>query len=222
MRSGRFIWCHRLYCLVILAGLIACDDESSQMERLTPNQPIGDILVNTVTGTFEGAWEAVQTPFEDINIKQKPIPDKLQQISDNPYAIPKKMLCEGIRREIAELDALLGPDVCTPGQPTGLMASRKGEYVDKGTNFARDQVIHMVSSKANIIPFRGVVRNISGAEKHTKALERAYQAGKLRRAFLKGLAVSLKPHCLESSPKITTASAAAITAEPHPPQKDGE
>lgn len=166
-----------------------------------------------VTGTVEGAWAAVQMPFEDLNLKRQEIPKKLQQIVDNPYALPPQMLCEGIRKEIDELDTLLGPDVCTPQNPTGMVTSRKGEYVEQGAGMARERAVGMVSSKTNIIPFRGVVRKITGAEKHAKEVERAYQAGKLRRAFLKGLAASLGPNCL--NPPMTPPPPAALPPVTH-------
>jgi hypothetical protein len=198
-----------LHCLVILAALTACEDESSQTERFVPNRPAGSIVVDTVTGTFEGAWVAVQTPFEDINVKRQDIPEKLQQVSVNPYALPKRILCSYVREEIAELDTLLGPDL-GPKQPSGSFLSvRKGEYVDEGATAAHDEAIHMVANRVNIIPFRGIVRNISGADKHAKAVERAYQAGRLRRAFLKGMEASMSSHCVEKAGKITAVSASA-------------
>ncbi len=195
-------------CLaLILLSLTGCSaPEGSQRERFVPARPVAGIVSDTVVGTAQGAWAAVQTPFEDLNIKRQKIPEKLQQITDNPYALPPQMLCEGIRKEIDELDTLLGPDVCTPQNPTGMIVSRKGEYVEKGAGLAKDQAVGIVSGKTSIIPFRGVVRKITGAEKHAKEVERAYQAGKLRRAFLKGLAVSLGPKCLNPSPITTVPS----------------
>lgn len=182
-------------CFFII--LTACSaPEGSQQERMVPARPVTSIVSDTVTGTAQGAWEAVQTPFEDLNLKQAAIPEKLQQIVDNPYAVPPQMLCEGIRKEITELDAVLGPDVCTVQNPTGTPASRKGEYIEKGASVAREQAVGIVSGKASIIPFRGAVRYVSGADKHAKAVARAYEAGKLRRAFLKGLATSYGPECL--------------------------
>ena len=111
-----------------------------------------------------------------------------------------QMLCEGIRKEIAELDVLLGPDVCTIENPTGttVIVSRKGEYVEQGVSMAHDQALGLVRGKVDIIPFRGMVRKVTGAEKHAKEVERAYQAGRLRRAFLKGLSASLGPECLKA------------------------
>lgn len=143
-------------------------------------------------------------PFEDINLKRQKIPEKLSAIADNPYVLPPQMLCEGLRMEIIELDGLLGPDVCTPENPTGIQNSRKGEYVEQGAGFTKDQAVGIVRSKADIIPFRGVVRKLSGAEKHARAVERAYQAGKLRRAFLKGVAAAIGPDCLKlPTPSLT-------------------
>jgi hypothetical protein len=187
--------------VMMLAGCSV--PEGGQSERFVPARPVIDIFTDTIVGTVEGAWIAVQTPFEDVGFKKQPIPEKLQQIADDPYAMPAQMLCDGIRKEIAELDMLLGPDVCTTTYPTGFGNSRKGEYVEKGAGMAREQAIGMVSSKANIIPFRGVVRRVSGADKHAREVERAYQAGKLRRAFLKGLASGLGPTCLTPSPDLS-------------------
>jgi hypothetical protein len=169
-------------------------------ERFVPARPVTTIVSDTVVGTVHGAWATVQMPFEDLNLKRQAIPEKLQQLMDHPYALPPQMLCEGISKEIAELDILLGPDVCTIDHPTGttVVVSRKGEYIDQGATFARDQAVGIVRGKIDVIPFRGVVRKITGAEKHAKEVERAYQAGRLRRAFLKGLAASFGPGCLNA------------------------
>lgn len=194
------------WTMLFLLPIAGCQIWHEQSERVVPARPVTIIVTDTVTSTVEGAWQTVQMPFEDLNLKRQKIPEKLQQITGNPYMLPPQLLCEGIAKEIAELDTLLGPDICTPGNPTGATESRKGEYIDQGVGFARDQAIGMVSDKINIIPFRGVVRKMTGAERHAKQVERAYQAGKLRRAFLKGLAASLGQDCL--NPK------ANETAEP--------
>lgn len=181
----------RIWLVLLLFLLSGCDSvRGVESEKFIPARSVGNILSDTLVGTVKGAWEAVQSPFEDVGIKKQTIPDKLLEIYANPYAMPEENSCEGIETEIMELDELLGPDVCTLKNQTGTLSSSKGEYVEKGAGFARDQAVGMVSSKVNVIPFRGVVRQISGAEKHVKLVERSYQAGKLRRAFLKGLLVS--------------------------------
>lgn len=223
-------------CLIIILSLAGCSaPEGSQRERFVPARPVTSIVAGTVTGTVKGAWAAVQTPFEDLNIKRQKIPEKLQRIVSNPYVFPIPLRCSDLRKEIAELDMLLGPDVCTqenptgspvtppeplpwqafdvctPDNPTGAPVSRRGEYVEKGAGFAREHVVGMVSSKANILPFRGVVRKVTGAEKHAKEVERAYQAGKLRRAFLKGLMASLGPECLNQPTPLLPADQPPVT-----------
>ncbi|MFZ4540967.1 MAG: hypothetical protein ACOYNL_04030 [Rickettsiales bacterium] len=156
---------------------------------------MSDVASDAVSDTFYGAWDVVQTPFEDIGLKRKPIPDQLKSIVANPYAVPKDMSCEALRKEIIELDTLVGPDVCTTENPTGAGKANQDGYLEQGVRMGRDQAVGMVGSKTNIIPFRGVVRRISGADKHAQAVERAYTAGKLRRAFLKGLVALLAPQC---------------------------
>lgn len=184
----------RKWSVILLLFLVGCgaaeEVKEIKSEKFVPARPVTSIISDTVVGTVEGAWAAVLTPFEDVGIKKQSIPEKLQQIVDNPYTLPQQPTCESVQAEIVELDNLLGPDVCTPSNKIGFVGSSKGEYVEKGAGFARDHAVGMVSSKVNIIPFRGIVRRISGAEKHVKLVERSYQAGKLRRAFLKGLLVS--------------------------------
>lgn len=183
--------------MIAVLALAGCSTTpGGQRERFVPSRPMTGIVYDTAVGTAEGAWQAVQIPIEDLNLKRQAIPPKLQEVVKNPYAMQPHMLCAGIRAEITELDALLGPDVCTPQNPTGMIVSRKGEYVEKGANAAREQAIGIVRRRADVIPFRGVVRYVSGADSHAKAVERAYEAGRLRRAFLKGFAASLGPDCL--------------------------
>jgi hypothetical protein len=42
----------------------------------------------------------------------------------------------------------------------------------------------------SIIPFRGLVRQMTGADAHAKEVDTAIQAGKVRRAYLKGVGMN--------------------------------
>jgi len=42
----------------------------------------------------------------------------------------------------------------------------------------------------DVIPFRGLVRKLSGAERHSKKVTAALVAGSVRRAYLKGMRVA--------------------------------
>jgi hypothetical protein len=187
----------RLFVFLII-GLVGCArvNEATRSEKFVPSRSVSSIVSDTMVGTFQGAWIAVQTPLEDIGLKRQTIPEELQKIKDNPYAPPPLLTCEILHNEIARLDILLGPEVCTIDNPTGREVSHKGEYVEKGAGVVRNRAVDMVQSKMNFIPFRGVVRNISGANKHAEEVEQAYQAGRLRRAFLKGLSTFYcGPYC---------------------------
>lgn len=179
----------RLIIASLFATLAACaPSEGSVEERLVPNRPFSDMVSDTITGTAEGAWSAVESPFVDTNLKQQEIPPKLLQVAQNPYALPALLTCEGIRTELRELDILLGADegdVVTKSSVND--TSRRGEYLNEGTNIASDQAVGLVRSHVGILPFRSMVRKISGADRHAKLMAKAYQAGKLRRAYLKGL-----------------------------------
>ncbi len=191
--------------LLMIATLVGCGEyEAPTIETPTihkegfiPARPLGDVISDAIVDTASGAWAVAQTPFEDIGIKKQPIPEILQQIEKNPYQLPSKISCDDIKKEITELDALLGDDICTPENQLGIIGYSKGQYIDQGTGMAREKVADMVSSKVNIIPFRSVVRRISGADKHVKKVERSYQAGRLRRAFLKGILGSLGNKCMD-------------------------
>lgn len=123
--------------------------------------------------TEERAEGVVTQPFEDLNIKQDEIPAKLIAIEADPYAADGMESCEKIAGEIAELDAVLGADV-----DAGDTAKRKTEdvMIDLGSG--------VISS---LIPFRGVVREVTGANATQRRYQKAIYAGVTRRSFLKGL-----------------------------------
>ena len=86
-----------------------------------------------------------------------------------PSSLPGVM--ERLEAEIAKLDTALGADYDIAGkEKTGV----SGKGVAKG----------LVGS---IIPFRGLVREVSGAAGDKRKAEAAVRAGLARRSYLKGL-----------------------------------
>lgn len=183
--------------LVVLLGvtflLSACS--GSDTIDLTNNKNIDDAI------------EAATGPLQDLNLRRQEIPELLVKAASNPYASIKKSSCDDVKTELAELDKLLGPDM-EPKNIT-LVSGSAGladnlskmsdmeipdtdtlttSLVDSAGNFAHDSVINLIHTKTNIMPFRSIIRKISGAHSHAKKLANAYQAGKLRRAYLKGVA----------------------------------
>ncbi len=125
---------------------------------------------------------AATTPLSDLNLMSTPIPPVLLEARQRPYALPPVTGCEALATAVAELDALLGPDVdaTTDDPERGL--------VDRGSEAVGDAAVGAIQgAAAGVLPFRGWLRKLSGAEKRDKEVRAAIDAGQARRGFLKGL-----------------------------------
>ncbi|PKP94266.1 MAG: hypothetical protein CVT75_04650 [Alphaproteobacteria bacterium HGW-Alphaproteobacteria-14] len=117
------------------------------------------------------ATEVAKTPLRDFNIDARDIPEVLRVAERDPYATAGLRRCDAMVNEIAALDQVLGADydIALDDGKGGLNKGRIGQSV-----------------VGSIIPFRGVVREVTGAADAERALRAAYTAGMVRRAFLKG------------------------------------
>lgn len=124
----------------------------------------------SVTGTEVSAIDAALTPVDDLNLKKDPIPPILQQARQDPYASHRTTTCSAIAQEMGMLNAVLGEDYDTARKPE------------------RDLSAEAVAQKviAYLIPFRSVIREISGANRQEWEFRQAISAGLMRRAYLKG------------------------------------
>ncbi len=132
--------------------------------------------------TKDTMGQALTAPLADLNITQDKIPLILQLAMAAPYDGPQDRSCEGLAAAIAPLDLALGPDLDVPPSKTnpGLL--------EHGSTFAGDAAVGaMRGATEGLIPFRGWVRKLSGAEAHSKKVRAAIAAGAVRRAYLKGL-----------------------------------
>ncbi|NVE93878.1 hypothetical protein [Altererythrobacter lutimaris] len=115
--------------------------------------------------------DVIMTPIDDLNLDDDEIPEILVAASIDPYASPAGKDCESLRLAIADLDAVLGPDY---------------DIVNDGTDpFSEGRVAKRVVG--SFIPFRGILREITGAAGEKRELQAAIVAGLARRAYLKGL-----------------------------------
>lgn len=126
--------------------------------------------------------QAITAPLVDLNLLRTKIPPVLIEAKKNPYQQPSVSGCEALASEIRTLDEALGPDLDAPktdGDPT---------LFERGTEEAGDAAIGAIRSAAvGWIPYRGWVRKLTGAERHSKEVASAVGAGIVRRAYLKGL-----------------------------------
>lgn len=128
---------------------------------------------------------AVATPLSDLNLVKGQIPDLLLSAQRAPYALPQDRDCDSLAQKIKALDEVLGPDIDAPPSATS-----RG-LLEKGADEAADAAVGAVQHTAEgIIPFRGWIRKLSGAERQSRKVAASITAGGVRRAFLKGLRAS--------------------------------
>lgn len=128
---------------------------------------------------------AATTPLSDLNVAKATIPDVLVTARNHPYQIPVTQNCVAISLAIRELDDVLGADLdaaASTGDPS---------LVARASTLAQDRMVGALQRTAEgLMPFRGWVRKLSGAERHAKHVDASIAAGTARRAFLKGIAAS--------------------------------
>jgi hypothetical protein len=125
--------------------------------------------------------EAATTPLADINIRRVHIPDVLTRAQANIYDPRNMGECRSIAAEVKRLDDALGPDADEPPPPPG---SREDQAHSVAVMAVREGV-------SSAVPFRGWIRQLSGAARQQKAVQDAINAGSIRRGYLKGVGMRL-------------------------------
>lgn len=124
---------------------------------------------------------AATTPLSDLNVVRADIPDVLKAAAAAPYALPADASCAGLAAGVRALDEVLGPDL-----DAAHTASNPG-LLDRGEDAATGA---LQRTAEGVIPFRGWVRKLSGAERYARQVSAAITAGGVRRGFLRGLAAA--------------------------------
>jgi hypothetical protein len=117
--------------------------------------------------------DAVTQPLSDANLRRKEIPAALIAIRDEPYALNGIRTCNQIIAAVSEMDEALGVDFDRASPEDRQKTERRAAKVAGG-------VI------GGLVPFRGIIREISGANKADEDFRAAIYAGAVRRGFLKG------------------------------------
>ena len=124
-----------------------------------------------VTDRTPNVVDVAMTPLSDLNLRRDPIPPILVWAQENPYSSTGLSDCDNILRGIGDLDAVLGDDVDTQPDAESRLSI---------TGVAQRAI-------GMFIPFRGIIREISGANDHEYKFAQAIAAGLMRRSYLKGL-----------------------------------
>ncbi len=160
-------------------------------------------LTDKDKSTADLAFSAAMTPLEDIGLRKRKIPELLKKLMDDPYQIPADFQCEAVKAELADLSLLLGDDA---DKPKAALSARE-QYMEVGGNLVQDAVVSVVRSQTDFLPFRSILRRLTGANSHEKAVNKALQAGNMRRAYLRGLSDAKFGDACMPRPRIITAKA---------------
>lgn len=127
---------------------------------------------------LDKAGDIASQPARDVGATERKIPAILQDAIDAPYKLDGVNTCPVLATNIAALNNELGNDLDEKQKKGGTV----GKYAEAGGKFVVN----------TIIPFRGLVREVSGAAAADRRLEAAKQAGIARRGFLRGVQATRK------------------------------
>jgi hypothetical protein len=128
-----------------------------------PDRPIGDREPDVM--------DVAKTPVTDLNLSKPGIPALLVEAQQRPYTLQGLGKCAQLTAAVNELDRVLGPDIDLP------QAERE--------RFSKGRIAQW--AVGTFIPFRSLIRELSGANAEQRRLLSAIQAGMTRRGFLKGV-----------------------------------
>lgn len=137
------------------------------------------LLAAGCASTEKQVTTAATTPLSDLNLVNAPIPEVLLAAQRAPYGVPEDRSCPALAGQVRALDEVLGPDLDAPA------TEANPGLIERGGNLVGGA---LQRSAEGLVPFRGWVRKLSGAERYSRQVAAAIAAGGVRRAFLKGLA----------------------------------
>lgn len=130
--------------------------------------------------TRKQAMEIGSQPARDMGISKRKVPAVLEDALADPYGIRKLRTCAQLAAAVRTLNEALGPDYQAGGE---YRENRAGKLAAAGGK----AVIN------SIIPYRALVREITGAAPADRHMEALIDAGLARRGFLRG--VQYKQRC---------------------------
>ena len=169
-----------VFCGVALGAIGAGSASARQQEP--PQSSDDGRIKSTSDANREGINGAMTAPLRDVNLIRTKIPRVLLEAMDDPYQRPADASCRGLIALVAPLDSALGEDI-DQNPP-----EENEDLMDRGRKAAGQAALGAVASAAqDMIPMRGWVRKLTGAERHDRLVQSAITSGNVRRAYLKGL-----------------------------------
>ncbi|PZU45529.1 MAG: hypothetical protein DI568_13635 [Sphingomonas sp.] len=150
--------------ILMLATLATAPALAQAQSQQSDGERIGDKAENIA-----------RQPMKDVGIMRENPPEVLKDAQRAPYSLAGIKNCRDFRRAVIELDNVLGPDVDAVDEKGDALPERLAEAGAKS----------IVNS---LIPFRGIVREATGAAEADRKFRMMVAAGMARRGFLKGVA----------------------------------
>jgi hypothetical protein len=147
------------------------------------NRDSGEDSRDRVGEMRQGVADAATTPLRDLGLIRPDIPPVLAAIRF-PYEVTTLAAgCTAVAYEIGQLDAVLGSENYQPGE--------ERSWSERGADAASGAAADAVRGTGEFLPFRGWVRQASGANRAEREAIQAFEMGQMRRAFLRGYGASL-------------------------------
>lgn len=166
----------RKFCILLGAAVLAASTAHAQTKPpAKPDEPGG-----RWGEARQKAVDIGSQPARDLGMSKRDIPPVLVEAFEHPYSLQGLKTCKALSAEVRELNAVLGEDYVVGNT---YEENRSGKLAEAGGK----AVIN------SIIPFRGLVREVTGAAPADRQMNAAVDAGLARRGFLRG--VHLRQGC---------------------------
>lgn len=163
-----------------VCGIVACAltalalaSQALPSQALAQSAPMPVGPGNKPFEVGKNVGDIVTQPARDVNLQRTTIPPVLIDANTAPYSTRDLQNCRTIVDAVRRLDDALGQDfvVVDPEENRGAkLAEATGRWVVN-----------------RLIPFRSLVREVSGAAPAQRRLDEAISAGYARRGFLRGV-----------------------------------
>ena len=142
--------------------------------KVVQKKPADETNESWKDGARKKTLEIGTQPARDVGVMKRDVPPILAKAASDPYNIKGLKTCKALAAEIASLNGELGPDYNVGNE---YKENRVGRLAEAGGK----TVVNA------IIPFRGLVREVSGAAPAERRMNAALDAGFARRGFLRGV-----------------------------------
>jgi hypothetical protein len=163
--------------LLALAGAVQAQTPVKKPPTQAPDNksaPEAEPGESWTTQARKKSVEIGTQPARDVGVMKREIPPILDKAREDPYSLKGLKTCKQLAAEVTDLNLVLGPDYKVGNE---LKENKAGKLAEAGGK----SVINA------IIPFRGVVRELTGAAPADRRLNAALDAGYARRGFLRGV-----------------------------------